>query len=212
MKKVALFLLLFFLQFSLFASDSIPVREYRHAVKLSLISVFAGDLSLHVEQRIGKHFSAEIGVGRTWNNIVQQYFDLFTKDVIEQPAKYGFGWSFKGQLRYFPMKEERAIIGSYIALEFGERNHVLQFDYQSGASASAQVSTTNERMSHGAFLIGVTENGDKHGHYLFDFHIGIGLRQTTWFDTISQFILSPDFKSISFSPVILLGLKLGFGW
>ena len=216
MKKLALIVLIFFCQLTSFLhalpTDSFPPREFRHAVKISLISVVAGDLSVHYEQRFCKRFPAEIGIGRTWTNIVQQYFDLFTRDLITPPDKYGFGWSFKGQLRYYPMKEERAILGSYIALEFGKRNHVMQFDYTTAASGSAQVSTTNERMNHGALLIGLMDNGEKHGHALFDFHIGLGLRQTTWFDTVSQFILSPDFKSISFSPVLLIGLKIGWGW
>lgn len=214
MKRARLFFLFSLLPLLLAASpgDSYSSKVYRHSVKLSLVSIASGDLSFHYEQYLGHKFSIEAGIGRTWSNALTEYFDLFTKELIAPPDRYGFGWSFKGQVRYYPMKDERGIKGSFVALEFGERNHVLEFDYRSGATGSANFGTTNYKLFQAAALMGITENGDSNRHWFYDFQIGFGLRKSSWFDTISSFILSPDFKNISFSPVALIGLKLGFGW
>lgn len=193
------------------ASAVIP-KVYRHAFKFNAVATIAGDATLHYEQYLGWRFSVEGGVGTTWNNKVQQYFDLFSHDFVEPPDKFGLGWSFRAQVRYHPLKEEVGIKGSYVAIEYGQESRVFKFDYSQGTSASAGFVSTTNHTFHTGFLIGVEDNFEKRKHLLYDFHIGFGLRQMSWFDAIKDFIAAPDFKKILVTPVLLLGVKVGWGW
>jgi hypothetical protein len=214
MKRQCLFVLLLFAALFAHASprDSIRPKIYHHNVKLSLVSAVAGDLSAHYEHFIWRRFSIEGGVGLTFSNILTDYFDVFTKNLIAPPDRYGVGFSFKGQLRYYPLKAERPLVGSYLALEFGQRNHVLRFDYTFGGSTAANFATADYKLFQTAVLMGVTENGDDNGHWMYDFSVGFGFQKTSIFNAVSSFIVAPHFKNITFAPRVLIGLKVCWGW
>jgi hypothetical protein len=181
-------------------------------VKLSLLEIASGDISLYYEKVLAEKVSAEVGIGMTMDDylgstIFDDQFGQVSNDVQQL-----IGYSFGAGLRYYPF---RASDEFYFAPEFKHRFYHTLYNLNNGGptplSFEETKTSTNARISVG-YVYWFDDN------IFVDFYGGVGLNmnkfkeyeavfdQTTFEYTYVERITQRPM------PWLTLGLKFGFGF
>jgi len=147
--------------------------RYNHAVKLSPVALFAGDIPLSYERKVNDYFTLEAGVGITTFNL--------TEDLIRGYSNRGDGetvskLSYSGlfNAKFFP--EGNAFQdGYYVAFNLGQRNYAQ--DFNTISTSTGMDTTVNEmfRWSDIGFTVGYQSRPSE--RMILDWYIGAAIRQ-----------------------------------
>ena len=181
-------------------------------LKLSLLEMFAGDISMYYERVLGENIAAEVGVGMTIDDYLGSaiFDDEFgaVSDDVQQLIGHSFGAGF----RYYPYAASDEF---YFGPEFKYRfYHTLYNVYDGTASPQSfeeQKRVISARMTVG-YNLWLDDNID------MDFYAGIGLNvyKLREYEAVydqNTGIYAYQERNISRPrPWLTLGLKFGFGF
>jgi hypothetical protein len=188
--------------------------RYNHAVKLSPVALFAGDIPLSYERKMNDYFTLEAGLGLTTFNL--------TEDLIRGYSNRGDGetvskLSYSGlfNAKFFP--EGNAFQdGYYIAFNLNQRNYAQ--DFNTTSNNTGMDTTVNEmfRWSDIGFTLGYQSRPSE--RMILDWFIGAAIRQKSRKTTdyvqefdpasgvfISSYVLN---ESRNTTPALLAGVKI----
>lgn len=184
----------------------------KNLVKLSLLEITSGDISLYYERGLAEKVSVEAGIGMTMDDylgsaIFDDQFGEVSNDVQQL-----IGYSFGAGLRYYPYKASDEF---YFAPEFKHRfYHTLYNLYNGGITPLSFEETktvTNARISVG-YVYWFDDN------IFIDFYGGVGLNlyklkeyEAVYDETTFEYIYV-ERTTRQPRPWLTLGVKFGFGF
>src|SRR6056300_35759 len=188
--------------------------RYNHAVKISPVALFAGEIPVSYERKMNDYFTLEGGIGLTTFNL--------TEDLIRGYSNRGDGetvsklsYSALLNAKFFP--EGNAFEdGYYVAFNLNQRNYAQ--DFNTTSSSTGLDTTVNEmfRWSDIGFTLGYQSRPSE--RMILDWFIGAAIRQKSRsttdyiqeFDPTSGLFIGSYALNVSpnTTPALLAGVKI----
>lgn len=198
----------------------------RNALKINPILLIRGEMPLYYERALTKSISAEIAVGITNKDYIQNMIEDISKDIDEvdptfmSKEKSKSNISYKLGIRFY--KKGMVMDGFYFALEFAKRDYTSEVIMgeptipNNLANTSSSVTKFIEKTNHLEYkIIFGNQNFYFWEAFFVDYYIGLGIDQYS--DSRVSFVKDRNSTEVyelkstnKLMPGFYLGIKLGF--
>lgn len=191
-------------------------RNLHTSIKLNPLLIVNGDMPIYVEHKFAEKLTAEVSLGMTYANQMNDYFDeqYYPQYMTKQNET---GYSYSAALRYYPSNSYETMEGYYFAPEF--RNRVYKATATEYMTRQINEKQT-KNISEVRILFGYTNYFED--HLFIDFYTGVGYRTKAYHNMLGEgsniytgqsfdanYTLYNDTK---ISPMLALGFKIGFSF
>ena len=201
---------------------NISTIDIENVVKFNPIMALMGDIPFYYERKLTKVITAEVALGLTLYNYALLVWDITVEpnaDIMDE--KKSPGGSFRLGLRLFPFTYSEALQGWYLSPEFTVRSFnakVSECDSLNGSSLGNYAVKEHRTLKDFRFLMGYQEVYSS--SFVLDFYFGVGVRKHGGeiVNCIRDIDVSPiKYRTIEepvsrVGPLLLMGLKVGFGF